>query len=198
MAFRPQRRILWAGNLRVGQIAGTARRDEFLRNRLPLRDQKSVGGDTERCMMVKAPPSSPFEMPEPDFLLGSVPEPPCLRQRRIQLSEATRNAQYIRAAISPGAGGDPGLAGPSGPQGDIGRQGPPGRPGPTGVQGPAGPPGPASQTRFIRVNCAVRSCTTQCEQEEVLVTAYCGSGRRSATFPTGAFCVVRGHTESSR
>jgi hypothetical protein len=30
-ALRPQRRILWAGNLRVGQIAGTARRDEFLR-----------------------------------------------------------------------------------------------------------------------------------------------------------------------
>jgi hypothetical protein len=52
------------------------------------------------------------------------------------------------------------------------------------MQGPPGPPGPASQTRIIRVNCALQSCTTQCEQEEVLVTAFCGIKRRPVTFLT--------------
>jgi hypothetical protein len=83
-----------------------------------------------------------------------------------------------------GPRGDPGQAGPPGPQGDVGRQGPPGPPGAAGAQGPPGPPGLASQTRIIRVNCALQSCATQCEQEEVLVTAYCGIKRRSATFLT--------------
>ena len=70
MAFRPQRQILWADNLCVRQIARTAWRDEFLRgNRVPLGDQESVGCDTQRGMMVEAPPSSPFEMSQPNFLL---------------------------------------------------------------------------------------------------------------------------------
>jgi hypothetical protein len=52
------------------------------------------------------------------------------------------------------------------------------------MQGLPGPPGPASQTRIIRANCALQSCTVQCEQDEVLVTAYCGIKRRPATFLT--------------
>jgi hypothetical protein len=49
---------------------------------------------------------------------------------------------------------------------------------------PFTPPGPASQTRIIRANCALQSCTVQCEPDEVLVTAYCGIKRRPATFLT--------------
>ena len=83
-----------------------------------------------------------------------------------------------------GPKGDPGPPGPPGPRGDIGPQGPPGPPGGPGTQGPPGPPGPASQTRIVRANCALQSCTVQCEQEEVLVTAFCGIRRRPATFLT--------------
>jgi hypothetical protein len=83
-----------------------------------------------------------------------------------------------------GPKGDPGQPGPPGPRGDEGPQGPPGPPGTAGAQGPQGPPGPASQTRIVRVNCALQSCTAQCEQEEVLVTAFCGIKRRSVTFLT--------------
>jgi hypothetical protein len=84
----------------------------------------------------------------------------------------------------PGPKGDPGPPGPPGLRGDVGPQGPTGSPGSPGLQGPPGPPGPASQTRIVRVNCVLQSCTAQCEQEEVLVTAYCGIRRRSATFLT--------------
>ncbi len=83
-----------------------------------------------------------------------------------------------------GPKGDAGQSGPAGPQGDSGPQGPAGPQGPVGMQGPPGPPGPASQTRVIRVNCALQSCTTHCEQEEVLVSAFCGIKRRPVTFLT--------------
>jgi hypothetical protein len=84
----------------------------------------------------------------------------------------------------PASKGDPGPPGPPGPKGDQGPQGPPGPPGAAGIQGPPGPPGPAAQTRNIRANCALQSCTVQCEQDEVLVTAYCGIKRKPATFLT--------------
>jgi len=74
---------------------------------------------------------------------------------------------------------------PPGPKGDTGPAGPPGPPGPTsqGVAGPPGPPGPASQSRVIRVNCGnAYICQTQCNIDEVPVTAYCGAGRKPATF----------------
>jgi len=83
-----------------------------------------------------------------------------------------------------GPKGDTGQPGPPGPQGDPGPQGPAGPQGSVGMQGPPGPPGPASQTRIIRVNCALQSCTAQCELEEVLMTAFCGTKRRPVTFLT--------------
>jgi hypothetical protein len=85
---------------------------------------------------------------------------------------------------SQGPRGEAGPPGPPGVKGDPGPQGPAGPPGAQGLQGPPGPPGPASQTRIIRANCALQSCTVQCEQEEVLVTAFCGIRRKTATFLT--------------
>ena len=77
-----------------------------------------------------------------------------------------------------GPKGDPGPQGPAGPQG---MQGPVGPPGPQGLQGPQGPAGVSSQTRVIRVNCGVQSCTAACNVDEVLVAAYCGPARHPAT-----------------
>ena len=66
MAFRPQWRLLWTGNLGVRQIAGTPLlRGEFL----SLGDQESVGRNAKGGVMVEAAPSSSFEMSQPDFLL---------------------------------------------------------------------------------------------------------------------------------
>jgi Collagen triple helix repeat (20 copies) len=79
---------------------------------------------------------------------------------------------------APGPKGDPGAQGPPGPQG---MQGPVGPPGPQGLQGPQGAPGVSSQTRVIRVNCGVQSCTATCNVDEVLVAAYCGPARHPAT-----------------
>jgi hypothetical protein len=89
-----------------------------------------------------------------------------------------------------GPTGDTGVAGDVGPLGAAGPEGPrgvQGRPGPLGAPGHQGPP---SQTRIIRVNCALRSCEAQCEMNEVMVTAYCGLGRNDATFlsETSASC----------
>lgn len=81
----------------------------------------------------------------------------------------------------PGPKGDPG---PSGPQGPMGEAGPPGPPGPPGMQGPAGPPGQSASIRIIRQTCGTTACTAQCNVNEVLVTAYCGSARHAARFLT--------------
>lgn len=85
---------------------------------------------------------------------------------------------------SKGPKGDTGAPGPPGPMGETGPQGPAGPLGPPGPPGPAGPPGRASQTRVLRVNCALQACQVQCDLEEVMVTAYCGSGRKPAIFLT--------------
>lgn len=77
-----------------------------------------------------------------------------------------------------GLAGEPGPMGGSGPQGIAGPQGPPGPP------GPGGPLGPPSLTWVIRVNCALQSCQTECEVNEVLVAAYCGLNRNAANFVT--------------
>jgi len=81
-----------------------------------------------------------------------------------------------------GPRGDAGPPGPPGPMGEAGAQGPAGSQGPQGPPGPAGPPGAASQTRVMRVNCALESCQVQCDLAEVLVTAYCGVSRKPAMF----------------
>ncbi len=72
-----------------------------------------------------------------------------------------------------------GLAGcGKGPQGEAGPAGPAG---PKGDTGPAGPPGPGS-VRIVRLDCASGSCTVECHENEVLVTAYCGPQRTQALF----------------
>ena len=85
-----------------------------------------------------------------------------------------------------GPKGDAGAAGPAGPKGDPGAQGaagPAGPPGPAGPQGPAGPAGASSQFRLVRAACTgAADCQASCNDDEVAVTAYCGSNRAAATF----------------
>lgn len=81
----------------------------------------------------------------------------------------------------PGPKGDSGPAGPEGAKGDTGEAGLPGPPGP---QGPPGPPGRSASIRIIRQNCDRAACTAECNDNEVLLTAYCGPGRHTATFLT--------------
>jgi hypothetical protein len=82
-----------------------------------------------------------------------------------------------------GSQGPKGAAGEQGRMGEAGQQGTPGLPGAMGLPGLTGPPGTASSTRVIRVNCAVQQpCQAECNVDEVLMTAYCGAERKSATF----------------
>lgn len=94
------------------------------------------------------------------------------------------------AGCGKGSQGDTGPAGPQGPMGDIGPAGPAGPPGPAGPQGPQGEQGPPSPSvRVIKSDC-VSGCTLQCQDNEVLVTAYCGPTRNPAQFlgERGASC----------
>ena len=97
----------------------------------------------------------------------------------------------------PGPKGDPG---PPGPQGDTGPAGPAGMAGPAGPagqRGPEGPAGPAGATsgvlRVVRSTCNAQGCTVQCEDDEIVVTAWCGAARNPPTFPTekSADCHLR-------
>ena len=74
-----------------------------------------------------------------------------------------------------GPKGDTGLAGPAGPKGEVGPAGPAG---PKGDTGPAGPSG----VRIVQSDCASGSCTVECRDNEVLVTAYCGPNRTPALY----------------
>jgi hypothetical protein len=77
--------------------------------------------------------------------------------------------------------GNAGPAGPAGPKGDVGPvglQGDAGPAGPKGDTGPAGPPG----ARIIRSECAPGPCIVECNENEVLVTAYCEPHRGPALF----------------
>jgi len=100
--------------------------------------------------------------------------------------------------------------GPQGPQGEVGaahlakrgNQGRRGQPVLRGEKGEAGPPGPSGPAasaavntlRVVRIDCGTSACTAACNQDEVLVTAYCGPRRsavtlvneRSASCPRGA------------
>jgi hypothetical protein len=80
--------------------------------------------------------------------------------------------------------------GPQGAKGEPGEKGEAGSPGPAG---PSGPPGASSAMRIIRSNCDATNCAAQCNDDEVLLIAYCGSTRNAATFPTerSASCRVR-------
>jgi hypothetical protein len=83
--------------------------------------------------------------------------------------------------------------GPEGAKGDPGPAGLPGEKGETGPVGPAGPPGASSTVRIVRSNCDATSCAAQCNDDEVLLIAYCGSARNAATFLTerSESCQVR-------
>jgi hypothetical protein len=91
---------------------------------------------------------------------------------------------------TPGPKGDPGPVGPTGETGQpgpAGPAGPPGPPGPQGAEGPPGPPGTAasppteSAVRVTRSNCEAAACRAECNQNEVLVIAYCGPRRSPVT-----------------
>jgi hypothetical protein len=77
--------------------------------------------------------------------------------------------------------------------------GPPGPAGPKGDTGPAGPrgaqgPGPPGQLRVVQSECSAASCRAECNSDEVLLIAYCGSKRVPAVFPSerSASCDVTG------
>ena len=94
------------------------------------------------------------------------------------------------AGCGKGPQGDQGPAGPQGPKGDVGPAGPAGPPGPAGPAGPQGQAGPPSPSiRVVKSDC-VSGCTVQCQDNEVLVTAYCGPTRNQAQFlgERGASC----------
>jgi len=82
-----------------------------------------------------------------------------------------------------GPRGEAGAAGPPGEKGEPGPPGPAGPPGEKGEPGPAGPAGSASENtvRAIRINCGTTACTLACNQDEVLVAAYCGPRRSAVT-----------------
>jgi hypothetical protein len=89
-----------------------------------------------------------------------------------------------------GPKGDPGPVGPAGEKGDPGPPGPagpPGPPGPQGAQGPPASPGAAgtpttdSAIRVTHSSCEAAACRAECNQNEVLVIAYCGPRRSPVT-----------------
>jgi hypothetical protein len=83
-----------------------------------------------------------------------------------------------------GPKGEQGVAGPAGEKGEAGPPGPPGPKGDAGPPGPAGPPSAAaaaSGVRVMRVSCESAACSAACNQDEVLVSAYCGPGRSAVT-----------------
>jgi hypothetical protein len=106
------------------------------------------------------------------------------------------------AGCGEGPKGEPGAAGPAGEKGEpgpAGPPGPPGPPGPKGAEGPPGPPGAAAATsesalRVMRSDCQAATCRGECNQDEVLIVAYCGPRRsavvlvneRTVTCPRGA------------
>ena len=98
-----------------------------------------------------------------------------------------------------GEKGDPGPTGPTGPpgaKGDIGSAGPRGPVGPPGPQGPAGmaaPPGSAP-FRVVRSSCEAAACAVQCNEGEIIITAWCGAARNAVAFLSerAASCRERG------
>jgi hypothetical protein len=101
------------------------------------------------------------------------------------------------AGCGQGPKGDQGPPGPQGPKGDTGPAGPDGPPGPPGPQGPRGEQGPPSPgLRVVRSTCVQGSCTIECRDNEVLVSAYCGPNRNAATMlgERGASCGVDANT----
>jgi hypothetical protein len=64
-------------------------------------------------------------------------------------------------------------------QGTQGERGPPGPPGPSGPRGPTGPAGPQGDAgiRIVRPDCPTGTCNLDCNADEILLVAHCGTGR---------------------
>jgi hypothetical protein len=105
----------------------------------------------------------------------------------------------------PGPKGDPGPAGPQGAKGDTGPPGAAGLAGPAGVAGPQGPPGPAgtpglsSQVRIVErtveEGCDSNECRIGCNDDEFLLTAYCGTERKPPIYDRDGSVSCRGRAE---
>jgi hypothetical protein len=106
------------------------------------------------------------------------------------------NAMYVAGAalIVIGLAGSMITLG-QGLKGPMGDQGPPGL---KGATGDPGPPSAASGIRIVRSNCDEMSCGVQCTENEMLLTAYCGPNRNTATMPTerAATCRAAGPANS--
>ena len=75
-----------------------------------------------------------------------------------------------------------------------GAKGPTGDQGPAGPKGPTGDPGPPGQESSLRIvqsNCDQASCTAQCGENEILLTAYCGPKRNAALIATDRTATCR-------
>ena len=79
-----------------------------------------------------------------------------------------------------------------GTRGAKGDKGDPGPPGPRGEVGPPGPSGTMSGVRVIRAPCNDQSCGAQCNDDEIMLTAYCGAGRFPPVHPTERSAICRG------
>lgn len=97
-------------------------------------------------------------------------------------------AVVLSAAVAGCGQPTPGPQGPKGNTGDKGDPGPQGQNGPVGPPGPQGPPGTpgaSSQFRLVRVACSTNlDCQVTCRDDEVVITAYCGTKRGAATYLT--------------
>jgi hypothetical protein len=67
------------------------------------------------------------------------------------------------------------LAGPPGPRGPAGPAGPPGPPGPRAAAG-------ESSVRIVRADCGAGSCVAECDDDEILLSAYCSPNRPVAAY----------------
>ncbi len=104
--------------------------------------------------------------------------------RIIRMAAAIGILACVAGCGKAGPPGPKGDAGPPGPAGPIGAAGPAGLQGPPGPQGEPGAAGQSASIRVIRQPCLTGACTAQCNANEVLVTAYCGTARRAAKFLT--------------
>jgi hypothetical protein len=73
-------------------------------------------------------------------------------------------------------------------------QGPKGDPGPPGEQGSAGPPG---ALHIVRTTCDERSCVAKCADDEIAISAWCGTARNPTNFPTERSATCRGRSETN-
>jgi hypothetical protein len=60
-----------------------------------------------------------------------------------------------------------------------------------GSKGDPGPPGLGLPVRLIKAECDPRSCTVECAEDELLLSAYCGPKRNPAVRPTARSATCR-------